>query len=340
MRARALTVPRAAGERTRRALADAGALREDLAIVEEEDRLVLPVRDEARVLPPWGKLGEREFPPLPPSGPSDFRELLPWPSAERAQVPRAFDVVGDVVLIRLPDSLLARRFEIGEALLRFVPSARIVGLDRGVRGPERRRSVERIAGSGGWATRHRENRLEFDVDVERAYFSPRLAGEHARVASEVRRGDRFYDLCCGVGPFAVTAARAGSARSVVAVDANPEAIALLRATLRRYPFGSLVRPLEARVEEFVRTAGPAERVLVNLPHEGIKYATLVAPLVAPGGRLYYYEVVPRDEIGRRAAVVENALASAGPFTVTTVRSVHPYSPASDLLALAVDRRGS
>ena len=339
MRAPALLVGRQQGETTRRALVAADALRTDLAILHEGEELAFPLRAEVSVPAAWGRLDVREFALRRPSPTTEFRDLLDWPAAELELVPRSFDVVGDIVLIRLPPELEPRRVEVGTALLAFVPGSRLVGLDRGVHGPERRREVERIAGSGPWSTRHRENGLELDVDLEQAYFSPRLAREHARVAAEVRAGERVYDLCCGVGPFALTIAREGRAAQVIAVDANPAAIELLRRTLARYPFGSRVAPVEARVEAFVPTAAPAERVVLNLPHEGIKYAALVAPLVSPGGTLHYYEVTPREEIARRAPVVENTLSALGAWSVRDVRVVHPYSPSSDLLAVSVVRSG-
>jgi tRNA (guanine37-N1)-methyltransferase len=340
MKERALVVERRLGETTRRALVAAGALRTDLAIRREGEHLAFPLHSEASVPPEWGEVAVRDFEARETAGTTEYRDLLDWPAARRDLLPRSFDVVGEVVLIRLPPELEACRNEVGEALLRFVPGCRLVGLDRGVRGPERLRAVERIAGSGDWHTVHRENGLELDVDLERAYFSPRLAGEHARVAAEVRPADRVYDLCCGVGPFAVTIARDGRARSIAAVDSNPEAIALLRRTLARYPFGGTVSASVARVEEFVPSAAPVDRIVLNLPREGIKYAFLVAPLVAPGGSLNYYEVVPRDEIARRATVVERSLSTFGVWSVPGVRVVHPYSPSSDLVAVSARREGA
>ncbi|MGA7650248.1 MAG: methyltransferase domain-containing protein, partial [Thermoplasmata archaeon] len=272
-------------------------------------------------------------------GPARYRDLLPWPEAEKDALPRSFDIVGDVVLIRLPDPLEPRKEAVGDALLRFVPGARLVGLDHGVHGPERRRRVERIAGAGPWRTRHRENGVELEVDVERAYFSPRLAREHARVAEDVRAGDRVYDLCCGVGPFSVTIAHLGRAASVTAVDANPDAIALLRDTLARHPFAGRVEAVRARLEEFLPAASPVERVVLNLPHEGIKYLASVARTVAPGGRLYYYEVVSRPEFAIRGVALMNSLVAVGRFAVVAERVVHPYSPTSDLVAFELERSG-
>jgi tRNA (guanine37-N1)-methyltransferase len=337
MKGRALLVPLSRGEATRRSLQAAGLLRPDLKIRKEGDLLAFPIVDEVEVPDALGEVTEREFSRSAVAGPSDYRDLLPGARELRDALPRSFDVVGDVVLIRIPEELDARAGEIGQALLRFVPGARVIGRDRGVHGPERRRRLERIAGAGGWRTRHRENGVEIEVDLERAYFSPRLAREHALVAGAVADGDRVYDLCCGVGPFTVTIARDGRARSVSAVDSNPDAIALLRATLHRIPHADRVEPLVTTVEAFAAGAAPAERVILNLPREGIKYLPSVARTVATRGRLYYYEVTPRTQQERRGEDVIRALGRPEEWELVGQHSVHPYSPVSDLIAFTVER---
>ena len=334
---RALVVPRSEGERVRRRLADAGLIRTDLAIRADDREIAFPIARDAAVPAGLGREEEREFDPIVPAGPSDYRELLDWAPGPRSLLPRSFDVVGDLVIVRIPPELEDRGREIGSALLRFVPGARQVGADHGVKGSARQRSLERIAGEGPWRTRHRENGIDLEVDVERAYFSPRLAHEHERVASEVRAGERVYDLCCGVGPFAATIARDGRAARVTAVDSNPAAIELLRATLRRLPHADRVEAREEDVGRFCAAAEPVERVILNLPHEGIKYLPSVASVVAPGGRLYYYEVTPRTERERRGETIVRSFERPQDWTVLPWHVVHPYSPASDLIVLEFDR---
>jgi tRNA (guanine37-N1)-methyltransferase len=338
MIARGLRVPRSRGEEVRQDLVDAGRLRHDLGIRAEGDVLILPIVESAEPLPgSWGELVERDFEIYSRKGPEQYRDLLAWTDDEKEGLPRSFDIVGDIVLIRLPPELEPRKEEVGRALLEFVPGARLVGLDHGVHGPERRRTVERVAGSGPWRTRHRENGIDLEVDVEQAYFSPRLAREHARVAEEIRDGERVYDLACGVGPFAATIAHRTRSTVVTAVDSNPEAIALLRATLARGSFGNRVLPVESTLEAFLPEATAVERVVLNLPHEGIKYLPSVARTVAPRGRLYYYEVTPRTDLAGRGVELVKSLAPSGTFILVAERVVHPYSPSSDLVAFVLER---
>ena len=339
MKARSLTVPRDRGEAVRQRLAEAGALRTDLKIAADSVTIVFPVTESGAIGPDWGTLGEAEFDPRGAESPSDYRELIGGPAADRDLLPRSFDVVGDIVLVRLPPELHARAGEIGGALLRFVPRARLVGWDQGVHGPERRRRIERLAGTGGWATIHRENRLELEVDLERASS---LRDSRSSMRASPRRspaGDRVYDLCCGVGPFAVHIARDARAREVVAVDSNPEAIALLRRTLARYAFGARVRAVEARIESFLPDREPFERAILNLPHEGIKYAPSVARVVAPSGRFYYYEIVPRSKFEHRGDVIAGGLEPVGEWRTVAAHVVHPYSPDSDLVGFVFSRAG-
>jgi len=339
MKSRGVRVARSAGEETRQALRELGVLRSDLEVGHDGDWLVFPIVDGRNVPEGLGPPVEHEFDPASSRGPQDYRELLGWPAAERDALPRSFDVVGDIVLIRLPDAVESRGPEIGEALLRFVPGARLVGRDRGVQGSERRRLVERLAGSGPWTTRHRENGIELEVDLEGAYFSPRLAREHARIAAEVRDGDRVYDLCCGVGPFAVTIARDGRAAEIVAVDANPRAVDRLRATLARHPYRSKVEVVEDRVERFLVSKTPFERVVFNLPHEGIKYLPSVGNAVSRAGRLFFYEVVEREARARRPGQLVEILGGSPRWGLADSRTVHPYSPTSDLVAFTFERAG-
>lgn len=343
MRSPALLVDRERAEAVRRRLSAGNWLRRDLVPLREGAQVAFPVQGLPERMPPGieGTLGDREFASVAPGRVRDYREGLDLPAPLQAELPSSFDVIGDLVLIRLPDALLPYRERIGQALLQFVPGCRKVGLDLGVHGEARVRHLEPLAGEGSWATVHRENRLSFSVDVEHAYFSPRLAREHARVAEASRNGERLLDLFCGVGPFALTALRRHPGLRAVAVDLNPFAIELLRSNAQRLKVADRLEAREERAETFLRRPERFQRAVMNLPREGYMYVVSVARLVTPGGTLHHYEVLPREGVPARREALLRELheGSGGPWTLEAPHVVHPYSPSSDLVAWTAVRGG-
>ncbi|HEV2316344.1 MAG TPA: methyltransferase [Thermoplasmata archaeon] len=337
MRALALRVDRRNAESWRRRLRRSGELRLDLEVDSGPGYVYLPITASPADLGPSEIVEHHEFRRRTAAAPTEYRELVDLPPALRRQLPRAFDVVGDIVVVRVPEALAEYAPRIGAALLEFVPGARVVGSDDGVHGASRIRRLTVIAGDGGFATTHRENELGFAVDLERAYFSPRLAREHDRVASLVRPGERVLDLCAGVGPFAVTIAARVPTVTVRAVDLNPSAVELLRAN-------AAAAHVEARVEafcqdatEFLRQDGRYDRVVLNLPHDGERFLPALRDRVTAGGTVHYYEVVDRTAARNRPAELLERLGGAGLWHFGDSHVVHEYSPRADLRQFSFTR---
>jgi tRNA (guanine37-N1)-methyltransferase len=330
MKVLSLRVPRAEGERMRRRLLESGLLRPGLPIAREGEDLWLPLTGPPGELATTFRVEEHDFVPLDDERARSYRELVDLGVALEQKLPRSFDVVGDVVLVRLPRELAPYGEVIGEALLRFVPGARIVAEDRGVHGTARLRELRRLAGTGGFRTVHRENGLELRVDLERAYFSPRLAREHALVASQGRAGERVLDLCAGIGPFALGLARSVPDLRAVAVDSNPEATRLLTENAEALGLGDRIEARTEEAEEYLARAPVFDRAILNLPHGGGRFLGALGEHVAPSGTIHYYEVVERAEAARQGARRAEQLGPPGAWRLDEEHLVHEYSPTADL----------
>lgn len=341
MEAWGIAIPALHAESLRRRLAGGHQLRRDLFPIREGKRVIFPVLDmSATALPPESEVVRRAFPVRPQPPPDRYQDLVTIPDPLRPALPRSFDVVGDVVLIRLPSELEPFRREIGQALLAFVPGARIVAQDSGVHGDARIRTLHPLAGEGGFSTVHRENGISFHVDLERAYFSPRLAGEHARIASATRAGETLLDLFCGVGPFSLTALARNRDLRAIAVDSNPGALEMLRRSARALGVEDRIDVVCEDARAFLAHPGTFSRVVMNLPHEGYKYVGLVAPHVVGGGAIHYYEVTPRELRSERAQTLLDQIGKSpgvGSWSVQEERLVHPYSPGADLVVYTLVR---
>jgi tRNA (guanine37-N1)-methyltransferase len=215
------------------------------------------------------------------------------PSHLLVNVPRAIDFVGDVAIIDVPPELEEQKTTIGEAILKTHKQTNTVLEKSGaVEGIYRLRDFKVIAGIAKTTTVHREHGCTFHVDIAKAYFSPRLATEHNRVASQVKSGETVVDLFAGVGPFSIQIAKRHEEVKIYAVDMNSEAITLLKKNIAVNRVEQKVVPILGDAKQVVRKRlmNVADRVIMNLPKTAVKYVDIACDaLKAKGGTMHYYE---------------------------------------------------
>jgi len=207
---------------------------------------------------------------------------------------RAFDLVGDIGILRLPPELLPKKREIGEALLRVHRHLRTVLLQVSpVSGEFRTRRLEVVAGEPRTETLHRESGCVFKVDLEKVYFSPRLAHERMRIARQVREGEEVTNLFAGVGCYSIVMARHSGARRIYSIDKNPEAFRMMCENIRINRVGDRVLPFLGDAREVVASQlrGKADRVLMPLPEAARHFVgTALEALKEEGGMVHFYDV--------------------------------------------------
>jgi len=212
-----------------------------------------------------------------------------------AILPQAFDVVGDIVIIDIPPLLKPYQALIGKTLLGTHRSIKTVLAKAGdISGVYRIREYECIAGESKTSTVHREFGCAYQVDIARAYFSPRLSHEHNRVASQVQQGEVVVDLFAGVGPFAVLIGKQQPDAEVYAVDLNPDAVELLKINVKINKVVDRVFPVCADAKEVSagKLGGIADRVIMNLPETAIDFVDAACKTIKPvGGVIHFYGFV-------------------------------------------------
>ena len=199
-----------------------------------------------------------------------YKDVARVPEALRPQLPTAFDVIGDIAILKIPEPLVPHRAEIARAILQSNRNVKVVAQDHGVAGEFRIRKLEVLAGEPRTTTVHTEYGLRYRVDVARAYFSPRLGSERARVADQVRPGEAVGDPFAGVGPYAILIARRRRPSRVVASDANPVAVDFLRQNVAANR-AARVETREGDAREVLRENAPLDRIILDLPHSAIEF---------------------------------------------------------------------
>lgn len=272
--------------------------------------------DELRKIVPGLSSGIEDFEPRT-RHPRSLEEALAddLPSDSLSRLPRSFDVVGDIAILELDPELAAFETRIAEAIMEVHSNVRAVFAKSGeVSGPDRVRPLRYVAGENRTRTFHREHGCLFKVDLSRVFFSPRLSAEHQRVTLLVDEGERVVDMFAGVGPFSILIAkRVGDVR-VEAIDANSEAIELIRENARANKVESKVNTHLGDARNIVREelAHTANRVIMNHPSASKDFiGDACSALQASGGVIHYYTFAGEnwEEDSRRE--IESGVESSG-----------------------------
>lgn len=348
----AVRTPRCWGESVRRSLAQADLLDRALQPAREGSALWFPLRPASERDPAalddflrthdHATTGTYTFTRRTPRIAS-YRELLTdLPDDLRALLPSSYDIVGHVAVVKLPDPLLPHQTRIAQALLEAHTQVRTVALDAGVQGPLRIRELVVVAGEPVLTTHHKEHGLVIRVPLDKAYFSPRLATERARVAGRIKPQDRVLDLFAGVGAFVCLVARDRDPAALYAVDLNPAATEALRHNLDANgidPDGTDITVVEGDARAVAPRTADWDHVVMNLPHDAAAFLDVAADCVADHGEVHLYAMVEKEQKeahgGALAARMDALMQAHGRptgWTVAEVRHVRNYAPTLDGLA--------
>jgi len=209
-----------------------------------------------------------------------------------AAIYKAYDVIGDIAVVRIPEQALHHSEAIAEALMLQHKHVRSVWRQSGpVSGDFRLRNLELIAGERETETIHREHGCLFKVDISKCYFSPRLAFERMRIASLVEEGNVVVNMFAGVGCYSIIIAKHSKVSKVYSIDVNPVAVEYMRENVLLNKVVDKVLPMEGDARSIVERVlkGRADRVLMPLPERAYEFLdSAVSALKTPAGWVYYY----------------------------------------------------
>jgi len=216
---------------------------------------------------------------------------------ESEQLVSAFDQIGDIIIVRIPDSLIPKKKIIGDALLEQVKTANSVFYQSSpVEGDFRTRNLELITGDEKTETEYKENGCRFLVDVEKAFFSPRLSTERERISNLVNDGDIIVNMFGGVGMFSLLAAKKKSC-TVYNIDINPIASRLCEENIKMNKLKGKVISLNGDSAKIIqdKLQEKADRVLMLLPERSDEFLDVAISSLKKNGVIHYYSHIHAEK---------------------------------------------
>jgi tRNA (guanine37-N1)-methyltransferase len=247
----------------------------------------------------------------------------------------AYDIIGDIAIIRLVEKQPKHCNEVGRAIMEVHRNVKtVLAQTEAINGEYRLRKLEYVAGEKRTKTTCKESGCFFNVDVATCYFSPRLSSERRRIADQVVEGETVVNMFAGVGCFSIIIAKHAKVRKIFSIDLNPSAFQFMQENIRMNGFYGKIVPILGDAGQIIqeRLHNIADRVLMPLPEKALDYLPYaLLALKKSGGWIHYYDFVhatkAEDPVGKAKAKALDRLQSLGAIIeVVTDRIVRNTGP--------------
>jgi tRNA wybutosine-synthesizing protein 2 len=245
-----------------------------------------------------------------------------------ARLPRGYQRLGRILVLRLAESLRPQFELIGEAWRAETGVVTVLRHAGRTEGEWRRPRMERIAGDETETEVH-ENGIRYRLDAERIMFAAGNRSERGRAGSVTRAGEHVVDLFAGIGYFTLPAAVLGRAGSVTAVETNPLAFDYL---VRNAAFNGVGDRVHARLGDNRSVELPfaeADRVFLGYLPSSVGWIPRALGLLRPSGGWLHVHLLAttREGLPEAERAVSDAVDRAGGrVDQMTSREVKPYGP--------------
>ena len=242
----------------------------------------------------------------------------------------AFDQIGKIIIVRIPDSLLSKKKIIGETLLKEVKTAKSVFYQvSAVEGEFRTRKLEIIAGEDNTETEYKEFGCKFTVDVENTFFSPRLSTERERIANLIQDGEVITNMFAGIGMFSIMVAKKKKC-TVFSLDINPMASKLCEKNIELNKLTGNIISINGDASKIIKEQlmDKSDRTLMLLPERSDEFLESAINTTKNGGIIHYYSHIHADKKSDAGKLSEEHFLQITPIqseilTSKIVRAVGP-----------------
>lgn len=199
-----------------------------------------------------------------------------------------------------------------------------------VQGKYRIKKVKVILGENTTLTIHKENGVRIKIDINKAYYSPRLQTERQRVMNLVKNDEIIIDMFAGAGPFTIAIAKNRKPEHIYALDYNPSAIKLLKENITLNKLTNITA-IKGDALKTIKELPKADRIIMNAPRQNT-IDTLKAALkkIKPKGIIHYYTTTEAPDL--------KDIKKLKGTRITNTRTVIAYAPGKAHLCLDIKKR--
>ncbi|MBU0457792.1 MAG: class I SAM-dependent methyltransferase family protein [Nanoarchaeota archaeon] len=225
---------------------------------------------------------------------------------ELGLLPRSQEIVGEIMILEIPESLQDKEKLIAEAYLKTNKNIKtVVKKDEFHSGIYRTRKVRVLAGKRSKETIHHENGVKIKLHLEKTYFSARSGNERLRIAKQVKNKEEILVMFSGAAPYPLVLAKNSSAKMIYGVELNLLA--------HQYALGNVyLNNLNDKIAIFhgdVRKIIPKikknfDRIVMPLPKTGEEFLDIALRKAKKNTIIHLYAFLEEKEINKYALKIK------------------------------------
>jgi tRNA (guanine37-N1)-methyltransferase len=134
---------------------------------------------------------------------------------------KSYDLIGDIIVIRIPPDVYSQRGIIAEALHTIYPRVRTIAavpLYSHTDERYRTRELEAIWGEERLETTYKEHGCSFKANLKHVFLTPRHSHERMQIAKNVVQGETLLNIFAGVGCSSILIAKLKQRAKIYSID--------------------------------------------------------------------------------------------------------------------------
>ncbi len=214
-------------------------------------------------------------------------------------LPSSYDIVGDIIIINIEDKEFLKEYSenLTNSLKKIHPHIKVVlNKAKEHHGTFRTQDLEWIGGENRKETVIQENGCYLKTDVEKVFYSTRLATERKRIASLVLENETIGVFFAGVGPFSIAIAKLAKPKEIISIELNPIGVKYMEENILKNQMEKIITPIEGDVKEISkRYPNYFDRIPMPLPKSAENFLDDAIFSIKDQGIIHIYNFVSKNE---------------------------------------------
>jgi len=227
---------------------------------------------------------------------------------ELSLVPSSYDVVGEILIFSdFPKELKKKEKPIAETLLAQHKNIKTIAKKTGkYSGKYRLPKIKIIAGKRKKEAVYKENNVVLKLNVEKVYFSSRLANERLRITKLVKPRESVLVMFSGCGPYSIGIAKNTKAKEIYSIEINPTACKYQEENIKLNKIKN-IKLFKGDVKRVIpKLNRKFDRILMPLPKGAESFLEDALKSAKKGTMIHFYDFLNENEFDRVKKKIDNA----------------------------------